>query len=274
MPDGYGSQADYMDWVRDDANSRQKTIENALRKAFSDFIEKREVEVIVFSSMTAFDLAEAIIDHPLILKPLLVASNIAARSIERDLSIKNVDTYKPRLSADQAKVIAGYIKPFLPPYLEIPTFSQIDRVAFIDNEIRKRKGRWEKRVLKALNLFGSSQFHKRIFTAAGEQFELDAASPRSGDIKVGIDIKRIEARRDIHKRCDEIVSKATKLKSTFPDSKFGAIVYYPFIEEHVNVQNRLRSENIEGVVFASEAKESIENAVKMLLPTLGVLRND
>lgn len=166
------------------------------------------------------------------------------------------------------------ILPFLPPYLEIPTFSQIDRVAFIDKEIRKRKGRWEKRVLEALNLFGSSQFHKRIFTAAGEQFELDAASPRSGDIKVGIDIKRIEARRDIHKRSDEIVNKATKLKSTFPDSKFGAIVYYPFIEEHVNVQNRLRSENIESVVFASEAKESIENAVKMLLPTLGVLRDD
>jgi len=274
MPNGYGTHADYMGWVRDGANSRQKTIENVLRKAFSDFIEKREVEVIVFSSMTAFDLAEAIINHPLILKPLLATSNIAARSIERDLSIKNVDTYRPRLSADQAKVIAGYIKPFLPPYLEIPAFSQIDRVAFIDKEIRKRKGRWEKKVLESLNQFSSLQFHKRIFTTGGEQFELDAASPRSGDIKVGIDIKRIEARRDIHKRCDEIVNKATKLKSAFPDSKFGAIVYYPFIEEHVNVQNRLLSEDIEGVVFASEVKESIENAVKMLLPTLGVLRND
>ena len=274
MPNEYGTHADYMDWVRDDANSRQKTIENALRKAFSDFIEKREVEVIVFSSMTAFDLAEAIINHPLILKPLLATSNIAARSIERDLSIRNVDTYRPRLSADQAKVIAGYIKPFLPPYLEIPAFSQIDRVAFIDKEIRKRKGRWEKKVLESLNQFGGLQFHKRIFTAGGEQFELDAASPRSGDIKVGIDIKRIEARRDIHKRCDEIMNKATNLKLAFPDSKFGAIVYYPFIEEHVNVQNRLRAKDIQGVVFASEAKESIENAVKMLLPTLGVLRND
>jgi len=274
MSDGYGTHADYMDWVRDDANARQKNIENALRKAFSDFIEKREVEVIVFSSMTAFDLAKAIINHPLILKSLLAACNIAARSIERDLSIKNVDTYTPRLSADQAKVIAGYIKPFLPSYLEIPTFSQIDRVAFIDKEIRKRKGRWEKKILEGLNRFGSVQFHKRTFTAEGEQFELDAASPRSGDIKVGIDIKRIEARRDIHKRCDEIVNKAAKLKLAFLDSKFGAVVYYPFIEEHVNVQNRLRSDNIDSVVFASEARESIENAVKMLLPTLGVLRND
>lgn len=274
MSDGYGTHADYMDWVADDANARQKNIENALRKAFSDFIEKREVEVIVFSSMTAFDLAKAIINHPLILKSLLAACNIAARSIERDLSIKNVDTYTPRLSADQVKVIAGYIKPFLPPYLEIPTFSQIDRVAFIDKEIRKRKGRWEKKVLEGLNRFGNLQFYKRTFITEGEQFELDAASPGSGDIKVGIDIKRIEARRDIHKRCDEIVNKAAKLKLAFPDSKFGAVVYYPFIEEHVNVQNRLRSENIEGVVFASEAKESIENAVKMLLPTLGVLRDD
>jgi len=272
MPDGYGTQADYIDWVKDDANSRQETIETALRKAFSNFIEKREVEVITFSSMTALDLAKAIIGHPLILKPLLAACNIAARAIERDLSIKNVDTYSPRLSDDQAKVIAGYIKPFLPSYLEIPAISQIDRVAFIDKEIRKGKGRWEKKILESLDRFSSLQFHKRMFVAEEEQFELDAANPKSGDIKVGIDIKRIEARRDIHKRCDEIVNKAAKLKSAFPNSKFGAVVYYPFIEEHINIQSRLRSDNIDGVVFASEAKESIENAVRILLSTLGMSR--
>lgn len=272
MPEGYESHADYMGWVKDDADSRQEVIEDALRKAFPNFIEKREVEVIIFSNMRAFDLAKAIINHPLILKPLLAACNIAARAIERDLSIKNVDTYSPRLGDDQAKVIAGYIKPFLPPYLEIPALSQIDRVAFIDKEIRKGKGRWEKTILESINRFGGLQFHKRKFVAEGEEFELDAGSPKSGDIEVGIDIKRIEARRDIHKRCDEIVNKATKLKSTFPGSKFGAVVYYPFIEEHTNVQNRLRSDNIDGVVFASEAKDSIENAVRILLSTLGVSR--
>ncbi|MEW6620205.1 MAG: hypothetical protein AB1422_12875 [bacterium] len=272
MTDKYGSHADYMEWVKDDADSRQKSIEKALHEAFSNFIEKREVEVIVFSSMNAFDLAEAIVSRPLILKPLLAACNIAARAIERDLSIKNLNTYSPHLNEDQAKVIAGYIKPFLPSYLEIPALSQIDRVAFIDKEIRKGKGRWEKDILESLNRFSSLQFHKRIFTAGGEEFELDAASPKSGDIKVGVDIKRIEARRDIHKRCDEIVNKAAKLKSTFPNSKFGAVVYYPFIEEHINIQNRLRSDNIDCVVFASESNESIENAVRMFLSTLGVSR--
>jgi hypothetical protein len=272
MPEEYGSHADYMGWVKADADSRQEAIEDALRKAFSSFIEKREVEVIVFSGMNAFDLAKAIISRPLILKALLAACNIAARAIERDLSIKNVDTYSPRLSDDQAKVIAGYIKPFLPPCMEIPALSQIDRVAFIDKEIRMGKGRWEKIIIESLNRFGSLQFHKRLFTVETEQFELDAASPKSGDVEVGIDIKRIEARRDIHKRCDEIVNKAAKLKSAFPSSKFGAVIYYPFIEEHINIQNRLRSANIEGVVFASEAKESIENAVRMLLSTLGVSR--
>lgn len=270
MPDKYGSHADYMEWAKDDADSRQEVIEDALRNAFSTFIEKREVEVIIFSNMTAFDLAKAIIAHPIILKPLLAACNIAARAIERDLCIKNVDTYSPRLSEDQSKVIAGYIKPFLPTYLEIPALSRIDRVGFIDKEIRKRKGRWEKKVLESLNRFGSLQFNKRMFVVKGEQFELDAASPKSGDIKVGIDIKRIEARRDIHKRCDEIVNKAAKLKSAFPSGKFGAVVYYPFIEEHINIQNRLRSDDIDGVVFASETKESIENAVRILLSTLGV----
>jgi len=272
MPDKYGTHADYMEWVKDDADSRQKSIEKALREAFSNFIEKREVEVIVFSSMSAFDLTKAIVSRPLILKSLLAACNIAARAIERDLSIKNVDTYSPRLSDDQAKVIAGYIKPFLPSYLEIPALSQIDRVAFVDKEIRKGKGRWEKKILEILNRFSILEFHKRMFTVEGEQFELDAASPKSGNIKVGVDVKRIEARRDIHKRCDEIVNKATKLKSAFPESKFCAVVYYPFIEEHINIQNRLRSDDIDGVVFASEVKESIENAVRMLLSTLGVDR--
>jgi hypothetical protein len=264
MPGEYGSHADYMGWVKADADSRQEAIEDALRKAFSNFLEKRKVEVIVFSSMNAFDLAEAITSHPLILKPLLAACNIAARAIERDLSIKNVDTYNPRLSSDEAKVIAGYIKPFLPPYLEIPALSQIDRVAFVDKEIRMGKGRWEKKILESLNQFSSLQFHKRLFTIEKEQFELDAAGPKSGDIKVGIDIKRIEARRDIHKRCDEIVNKAAKLNSAFPNSKFGAVVYYPFIEEHINIQNRLRSDNVDGIVFASEAKDTIENAVMIL----------
>lgn len=86
----------------------------------------------------------------------------------------------------------------------------------------------------------------------------------------GVDIKRNEARRDIHKRCDEIVNKAGKLKSSFPNAKFGAVVYYPFIEEHVNIQNRLRSEHVDCIVFSSEAHESIENAVRMLLSALGV----
>ena len=272
MPDKYGSHADYMDWVKEDADSRQEAIEGVLRKAFSTFIEKREVEVIVFSSMTAFDLAEAILNHPLILKSLLAVCNIAARAIERDLSIKNVDTYNPRLSGDQIKVIAGYIKPFLPSYLEIPALSKIDRVAFIDKEIRKGKGRWERRVLESLNQFAPSHFYKRMFTSGGEKFELDAASPKSGDVEYGIDVKRIEARRDIHKRCDEIVNKAAKLKAAFPESKFGTVIYYPFIEEHTNIQSRLRSDNIDGVVFASETKETIDNAVRLLLSTLGVTR--
>lgn len=50
-------------------------------------------------------------------------------------------------------------------------------------------------------------------------------------------MKRVEARRDIHKRCDEIVNKASKMKMAFPASRFGVIVYYPFIDEHVNIQN-------------------------------------
>ena len=272
MPDGYGSHADYMSWVADDAKVRQEAIEKALRDAFADFIETRQVEVIVFSNVSVLDLAKAIMRHPSILKPLVAVCNIAARAKERDLQIKNVDTYNPRLTEQQASAIAGYIKPFLPPYIEIPALSSLDRVAFIDKEIRKGKGRWERRIIETLNRFSSVKFKKRKFTANGEEFELDAATPHEGPVRIGIDVKRIEARRDIHKRCDEIVNKAAKLKSVFPEAKFAAVIYYPFIDEHINIQNRLSSDNIDAISFASESKDSIENAVRMLLARLGVAR--
>jgi hypothetical protein len=264
----YGTQKDFIGSVEASANARQLAIEKALKEAFSRHIERREVEVVIFSGMTGSDLSEAIFSKPEVLKPLLASCNIAARAIERDLGIKNLDTYAPRLSRDQAGIIAGYMKQFLPAYLELPTLAQIDRVYFIDSEIRKLKGAWEKNILAALNEYSETEFHKRTFRADSEEFEVDAATPPQGDITIGIDVKRIEARRDIHKRCDEIVNKARKLRTVYPNSKFGVVVYYPFIEEHVNVQNRLRSPDIDGVVFASESDDSITNAVRMLLSTL------
>ncbi|MCK4333186.1 hypothetical protein KAX06_00185 [candidate division WOR-3 bacterium] len=271
MPEGYSSQRDYIEKVADNADTRQKEVESALRDAFSKFIETREVEVIVFSDMSSSELAEAILAHPIILKPILASCNIAGRAIERDLGIKNLNTYSPRLSHNDANAVAGYIKSFLPPYLELPAISRIDRVWYIDKEIRKDKGRWERLILKVLNRYGGSKFLKRKFKTEGEEFEMDAATPKNGDIRVGVDIKRIEARRDIHKRCDEIVNKAAKLKSSFPQSKFGAVIYYPFVQEQINIQNRLGSSNIDGVVFASDAESSIENAVRLLLSKLGVV---
>lgn len=270
MPEGYGGHKDYVDRVKADAAARQAAVEKALRAAFERFIETRQVEVVVFSGMSALDLAKAVLAQPAILKPLLGACNIAARAIERDLGIKNLDTYTPRLTDDHARVIAGYIKPFLPDYMELPTLSRIDYILYMDKEIRKGKGRWERQILDALNQFGQSQFRKRKFSSGGEEFEMDAAAPVKGDIAVGIDVKRVEARRDIHKRCDEIVNKAEKLKKMYPHAKFGVVFYYPFIDEHVNVQNRLRASRIDATVFASESEDSIHSAVRMLLSTLKV----
>ncbi len=273
MPEGYGSHADYMGWVGEDAKKRASSVHQALQHAFNRFIQSRAVEIITFSEMTAEDLAQGISAEPLVLKPLLAACNIAARAIERDLGIKNLDTYNPRLKPKQAEIIAGYIRPHLPPFLEIPTLCYLDRWAFVDKEVRKLKGQWEKKILKCLNTHASASFRKRTFTHRKERFELDAASPKSGDIELGIDVKRIEARRDIHKRCDEIVNKASNLKRAYPSARFGAVVYYPFIEEHANILSRLQSPNIACVVFASETADSIETAVKLLLSKLGVKRS-
>lgn len=268
MPDGYGSHQDYMGRVKAEADARQQTVEKALREAFGRFIEKREVEVVVFSGMKAEDLAQAMLAYPLILKPILASCNIAARAIERDLGIKNLDTYTPHLTEGQVKIIAGYVKPFLPAYMELPTLGRIDQILYVDKEIRKGKGRWERQISEALNRHGQEVFRKRKFVVEGQEFELDAATPEKGTIEIGLDIKRIEARRDIHKRCDEIVNKASKLKTILPNAKFCAVIYYPFIDEHVNIQSRLRSANIDAVVFASESDESIENAIRLLLSTL------
>ncbi len=60
MPRGYGSHADYMLWVKSDADYRQAILEEAHRRAFSDSIERRNVDVIVFSGMTAASFAQAI----------------------------------------------------------------------------------------------------------------------------------------------------------------------------------------------------------------------
>lgn len=269
MPDGYGSHASYMEWVKADADNRKDEVEKALKEAFSGFVEKHEVEVVVFSSMSAMELAQAIIAKPIILKSLLASCNIGGRAIERDLEIKNVDTYLPRLSEKEGMLISGYIKPFLPAYMEIPALSKIDRISFIDKEIRKGKGRWERKIIESLNKFSRTKFKKKMFKSEGETFELDAATPAEGKIEIGVDVKRIEARRDIHKRCDEIVNKASKLKAAVPTAKFGAVIYYPFIDEQVNIQNRLNSPNVDGVVFASESDDSIENAVRLLLATIG-----
>ena len=253
-----------------DAAARCEKVESALRQAFQRFIETRQVDVIVFSGIAATDLGKIIHKHPPVLKPLLAICNIAGRAVERDLGIKNVDTYKPRLTLEQASALAGYIKPFLPPYIEIPALCYMDRISYIDKEIRKGKGQWERGILEALNKFGTLRFKKRQFASGGESYELDAAAPPEGPIIIGVDVKRIEARRDIHKRADEIVNKASKLKAACPNAKFGAVIYYPFIQEHINVQNRLSSANINGVVFAGETEQSVQDAVRLLLATLGV----
>ncbi len=268
MKDGYGSKKEYMEWVKDSADERSKMIRNSLREAFSEYIESKEVEVIVFSQVSAGDIAKALIKYPSILKPLLSVCNIGGRAIERDVGIKNINTYEPKLDRDEAMQIAGYVKQFLPPYVEIPSLTRLDRVYFIDKEIRKRKGQWEKTIVECLNNLTDGIFKKRYFESSGEKFEIDAAYPQTGEISVGIDIKRIEARRDIHKRTDEIVSKARKLKLSYPESHFVAVIYYPFIDEHMNIQNRLKSEDIDEVIFASQSEENIENSCKMLLSSL------
>lgn len=270
MPEGYDSHADYMGWVKTDADKRASDVRATLVRAFARFIEFQQVEVINFSAMTVLDLAAAIRMEPAILKPLMVCCNVAGRAVERDLDIRGLDTYVPRLSETQAAAIAGYLKPFLPQQLAIPALSELDRFFFVDKEIRARKGRWEQTIVASLNAQSRYTFKKRRFKVGDESFEIDAAAPETGKIEVAIDVKRIEARRDIHKRADEIINKAAKFKRKHPKGLFAAVVYYPFTAEHVNVQSRLQSRSIDAVCFASQGEEQIGVAIGLLVDQLKI----
>lgn len=270
MPEGYDSHADYMGWVKTDADARAVEVRATLIRAFAKFVEVREIEVINFSAMTAMDLAAAIQAEPSILKPLMACCNVAGRAVERDLDIRGLDTYVPRLSETHAAAIAGYLKPFLPQELAVPALSELDRFFFVDKEIRARKGRWEQTIVESLNKLSRYTFKKRRFEVGEESFEIDAAAPGSGKIEVAIDVKRIEARRDIHKRADEIINKAANFKKKHPKSLFAAVVYYPFTAEHVNVQSRLESRFIDAVCFASQGGEQIGVAIGLLVDQLKI----
>jgi hypothetical protein len=113
----YDRHGDLVRHVQLQAETRCAELAKELRDAFQGFIKLESVEVIFFSEMNAANLASAFLKHPSVLKPVLTSCNIAARAIERDLNIRNVDTYKPKLTEQQANLLAGYLKPFLPPYI-------------------------------------------------------------------------------------------------------------------------------------------------------------
>lgn len=269
----YASHRDYVRRAKPEADARRALIREQALRAFKDHLSEERCLVINFRDMNATVLGRILAAHPLLAKPLMILGNVAERAIERDLGLKGLNSYNPRFRRDSAKAIAGYLKPFLPDRIELESFCAIDRLMFLDKEIRKGKGRWERLVRTAFDEAVRSQglphkFQKRRFETGNEAFELDAAYPANGPIEIGLDVKRIEARRDVHKRCDEIVNKAAKFKQVYPQAQFVAFIYYPFTDEHHNVSNRLKSEWVDVVVFASEHPDSIRNAALTALKTV------
>ncbi|MDJ0650489.1 MAG: hypothetical protein QNJ60_17480 [Xenococcaceae cyanobacterium MO_188.B19] len=254
--------------------NRIKELQAALENAFTNHIEVRQVSYILFDELSAEELAHAFVNYPILIKSVLACINVAARAISRDLQI-NLDTYANKINITKAATLAGYIKPMLPKEIAIPALLELDRFFWTDKELRANKGRWEKRILKMLNKNSSVTFKKRQFSVQQEKFELDAAySISEENIEIGIDIKRIESPRDIHKRADEIINKANKYKSQFTQGQFFTILYYPFPSQHQNLISRLNNANINGIFFANESDSSIEQALKLLLGKAGKLKQD
>ncbi|MDJ0531468.1 MAG: hypothetical protein QNJ70_03070 [Xenococcaceae cyanobacterium MO_207.B15] len=254
------------------SSDRIQQLQEALENAFADCIEIRQVKYILFDELSAEELANAFFNYPILIKSVLACINVASRAIARDLQL-NIDTYANKISKTKAATIAGYIKPMLPKEIAIPALMELDRYFWTDKELRANKGRWEKRIIEHLNSNSLVLFKKSKFSSQNEIFELDAAYPDSeNEINIGIDIKRIESPRDIHKRADEIINKSTKFKLEFPNGYFFTIIYYPFPSQHQNVISRLSHPNIDGIFFANESNSSIEQAVQLLLGKAGKLK--
>lgn len=244
-------------------------LEKALVEAYKGVLEYREVPFIRFGDLDAQELAKVFYAHPVVIKPTLCCVNVAGRAIQRDLGI-SLNTYSKKISQENATLLAGYIKPMLPPLIAVPALMELDRFFWTDKEMRAKKGNWERTITEAINLVATGVFHKRRFECDGEKFELDAAYPPTGEVEIGVDIKRIESPRDIHKRADEIINKAVKFKRAYPKGRFVAFVYYPFPTQHINLQSRLSSVHIDGLFFAGQTPSSVATAIDLMVGMLGI----
>jgi hypothetical protein len=269
VPDQYGTHDDYRLRAADAAKERRGVLEGVVRQAFAGHIVQRQAEAISFDGLSPQELGKLLRQHPDMLKPLLYAINVGSRVLKRDLNIRNANTYKPKLSEPESVAVAELILKYMPPTMDVESFLYLDRIAYVDRLMRMSKGQWEKLVVRSLAQNSGKPFRKRRF--ADNRFELDAAIPNLGPVECGIDVKRVEAVQDHQKRIDEITSKAAKLREVHPEAKFGVVVYYPFDQLHPDFLARVEGLGVRAdhVAFAAEDDESIDSAIRILLPVLG-----
>lgn len=255
MTRGYSDEKAYSNAVASKVKARATEIADALKVAFGDSISPRQAHILELRGIRPEILGELMLKDGRIMKPLLVVAGVAMRAIERDLDIRNLNTYNPVLSRDEAVRLAEYLLELLPDQILVETLVEADRVDFLSSQKRALKGAWEKKVTRSISEATGHAFKKRKLTIQDEIFEIDAAYPQIGGVEYAVDIKRCEARRDFQKRSDEIVNKARVLKTQYPNAKFASVVYYPFDEE--DFRGRLSSGPIELVAFGNDSDESI-----------------
>jgi len=266
--EGYNSEIDYFQIVSPSAERRANEIETEIAMAFQDWIKIYESRLIDISGITPDQLGEILFNHPKLLKPLSVLGVVAGRAFEKDLGIKNINTYEPNLDKQESVKIAGYLLNQIPREFLLESLRELDRNQFIDKEKRKFKGSWENQIREMLVNLSGLDFSKCKITVSGEEYEIDAAYFEGKYLKYAIDVKKIGARRDFQKRSDEIVNKSDAYKRRFPNGNFAAVVHYPF--EKDAVRSRLNRESIDLVVFANDSPESIAEAVKDLITNLQI----
>lgn len=143
--EGYTNHRNQIESVQG-LDERLTQLSEAMYEGFKKYLISRESYFINFKDMTADELADVLFEYPIIIKSVLASVNVASRAIKRDLEI-DIDTYKLNITKTKAGILAGYIKPMLPSEISIDALCELDRWFYVDKEIRKNKGRWEKEIL-------------------------------------------------------------------------------------------------------------------------------
>ena len=276
LADGYATHAQLLDRVRADvveadvAATRRALVEHC-RMWLTDDPEPR----LRFAAMRPEDLAGLMRAAPRLTVLFTQAAMYPNRPLKRELGFE-LTSWEPVLASSRRLQLAKLLLPALPAELPVSALLWMYELRRTESALRHLKGQWEGLVRERLSRLTRCQVTKERPLRAGsatQRFEIDAVVWRGepaaninaltdadGRPALLVDIKRIEG-QDFSIRAGEMLAAAENCKARFPSLPVAAVLYHPHLDKHERIRYRLTAGEFDAVVFASEAPESIDDAL-------------